>query len=667
MAGGFLAQMRALAELRRAWLRVCANGGKPGGDGISLATFAARLESELAQLRREVAAGKYRPRPMLGLTIVKSGGGRRELAIPSVRDRVLQTAFAQALSPILEPQFEPCSYAYRPGRSIRMAAEAVLCAHRAGLIWTVDADIDQFFDNITHSRLLECLRPFLSDTGALGLLQSWLGADLLKFGELRRLIRGLPQGSPLSPLLSNLYMDAFDESLEAQGQTLIRYADDFVLLCRGREDARRGLQSARLALASLDLSLNEEKTRIANFQSGLDFLGVHFVEPTNGGPLLATSPHPALLPAYRLETVMHENETLPKEETGLLNDTATTDTAEPVEPLLRSLYVTGHGSRLGIAGERFVVKPLDEDEHEVPALKVDQIILFGHVQASTQALHYCFKHGIPVLFASVGGELHGLLNVCGNRFTQRQRLQFIAAEDAAFTLETARAMVLGKIANSRTVLQRYARRHLGETVGEQIEALSPLVQHAQSASDLDQLRGFEGSAAKVYFDGWRGLLPPQWAFGNREKHPATEPVNSLLNLGYSLLYQNLRTLLVAEGLNPALGFLHACSDGHAALASDVMEEFRAVVVDTLVFGDLLGGKGFHPDDFTLDADAEWPCSIKRDPLHRFLGKFEAKMNSPFTHPDEPAQLDFRRVMQRQCRHLTETIAERGGYRPLRIR
>ena len=661
MANGFLAQMLDLAELHRAWLRVRANGGKPGGDGINLDTFAVRLPTELEQLRREVLSGAYRPRPMLGLTLAKPGGGRRELAIPSVRDRVLQTAFTQMLSPILEPQFEPCSYAYRPGRSIRMAAEAVLRGHRAGLAWAVDADIDQFFDNIAHNRLIESLRPFLPDTGALALLQSWLGGDMLQSGEVRRLWRGLPQGSPLSPLLSNLYLDAFDEALQGQGQTLVRYADDFILLCRGREEARRGLLSAQQALAALDLYLNEEKTRIADFRSGLDFLGIHFIEQNPGGLLLATSPHPALLPTNRLENVMNENET------SLSDDPPVADAAEPAEPLLRSLYVTGHGSRLGIAGERFVVKPLDADEHEVPALKVDQIILFGHVQASTQALHYCFKHGIPVLFASVGGELHGLLDVCGNRFTQRQRLQFIAAEDAAFTLETARAMVLGKIANSRIVLQRYARRHMGETVGEQVEALSSLVQHAQSATDLDQLRGFEGSAAKAYFDGWRGLLPPQWTFDKREKHPATDPVNALLNLGYSMLYQNLRTLLAAEGLNPALGFLHAPSDGHSALASDVMEEFRAVVVDTMVFGDLLGGKGYHPDDFTLDADAEWPCSIKHEPLHRFLEKFEAKMNSPFSHPDEPIQLDLRRVMQRQCRHLVESVANRGTYRPLRIR
>jgi len=530
MANGFLAQMLDLAELHRAWLRVRANGGKPGGDGINLDTFAVRLPTELEQLRREVLSGAYRPRPMLGLTLAKPGGGRRELAIPSVRDRVLQTAFTQMLSPILEPQFEPCSYAYRPGRSIRMAAEAVLRGHRAGLAWAVDADIDQFFDNIAHNRLIESLRPFLPDTGALALLQSWLGGDMLQSGEVRRLWRGLPQGSPLSPLLSNLYLDAFDEALQGQGQTLVRYADDFILLCRGREEARRGLLSAQQALAALDLYLNEEKTRIADFRSGLDFLGIHFIEQNPGGLLLATSPHPALLPTNRLENVMNENET------SLSDDPPVADAAEPAEPLLRSLYVTGHGSRLGIAGERFVVKPLEADEHEVPALKVDLIILFGHVQASTQALHYCFKHGIPVLFASVGGELHGLLDACGDRFTQRQKLQFIAAEDAAFSLELARAMVLGKIANSRTVLQRYARRHEGETVMEQIEELSALAQHAQSAAGLDQLRGFEGSAARAYFDGWRGLLPAQWSFDKREKHPATDPVNALLNLGYSLCW-----------------------------------------------------------------------------------------------------------------------------------
>jgi len=263
--------------------------------------------------------------------------------------------------------------------------------------------------------------------------------------------------------------------------------------------------------------------------------------------------------------------------------------------------------------------------------------------------------------------LRGLLLACEDRHAQRQRLQFRAADDPGFTLALARALVSGKIANSRAVLQRYARRHAGAGVESHVLELSALAGHVQAAADLDALRGFEGAAAKAYFDGWRALLPPPWTFGPREKHPARDPVNALLNLGYSLLYQNMRTLLAAEGLNPALGFLHVPGDGHAALASDLMEEFRAVVVDALVFGDLLGGKGFHPDDFTLDAAAEWPCSIKPAPLHRFLEKFEAKMNSPFSHPDEPGQLDLRRALQRQCRHLAETIANRDAYQPLRIR
>ena len=341
--------------------------------------------------------------------------------------------------------------------------------------------------------------------------------------------------------------------------------------------------------------------------------------------------------------------------------------ASALAPLLHTLYVTGHGSRVGVEGERFIVKPLDQAEHPVPALMVDLIILFGNVQVSTQAMNYCLKHGIPLVLAGAGGALRGMLHACEDRFALRQRQQFHATDDAEFTLRLAKAMVAGKIGNCRTVLQRFARKHHSEKVEPCLVQMATAASHAQTAVDLDQLRGYEGAAAKSYFAGWRELIAPEWQFEGRDKPAADDPVNALLNLGYSLLHQNLRTLLAALGLNPAVGFLHPPRDGHAALASDIIEEFRAVTVDVLVFGDVLGGTGFHPEDFEPGEESQPPCVLKHLAMHRFLEKFEAKMNHPFSHPEEPGRMDFRRVMQRQCSHLAEVISGLGDYKPLRIR
>lgn len=442
---------------------------------------------------------------------------------------------------------------------------------------------------------------------------------------------------------------------------MICYCDDFVILCPNQEEAAALLRQAGAELGRLELGLDPEKTHLTDFRDGLDFLGVSFREAPSG-LLRVASPWPALLPSPNRSPTMN----LPDLDDEPTAEPASEPEADAPAPLLRSLYVTRHGSRLGIDGERFVVHPLDGEPQEIPARQVDLILLFGYVQVSTQAMHYCLKQGIPLVLLNAQGTFRGMLHACESRFADCQRDQFMAAEDPAFTAHLAVGFVTGKIANSRTVLQRYGRKQGADRVAPHLAELEGLERNAAQAASLDALRGYEGAAARAYFAGWRELLPPDLGFETRRKHPAPDPVNALLDLGYSLLNQNLRGLLAAQGLNPAVGFLHPPRDGHPALASDLMEEFRAMAVDTLVFGGFLAGT-FAVGDFERDADAEWPCRLTQPALRRFLEKFEKRMNSPLSHPDEDGRLDYRRVMQRQCRHLAETIGRRGAYRPIRIR
>lgn len=252
--------------LAEAWRRVRANRGAAGVDGETLSAIEARGVAEfLRELGEELKQGRYRPRPVLRQYIPKPDGRQRPLGIPAVRDRVVQTAAKLVLEPIFEADFHECSYGFRPRRSATQAKEAIRMTGGRGHYWVVDADIRSFFDSIDQDTLMERLRRRISDRRVLKLLRKWLQAGVMEEGKLRKATSGTPQGGVISPLLANVYLDALDEAWEREWQhlgRLVRYADDFVVLCRKRSQAEAAQRRIREILGRLSLELHPQKTRL---------------------------------------------------------------------------------------------------------------------------------------------------------------------------------------------------------------------------------------------------------------------------------------------------------------------------------------------------------------------------------------------------------------------
>lgn len=737
LSGVLLRRALALSQLNAAFQRVAKNEGAPGSDGQSIAEFRRGLEDRLRALRDEVLADRYAPRPCLRAWLPRPNRKPRALAIPCVRDRVLQTSVAQVLTPLFEAEFEDCSFAYRQGRSVRQAVERISALQRQGYRWVVDADIEAFFDRIPRALLMKDVARLIAEPRLLSLIEAWLAAGVIEGGVIKPTPEGVPQGSPISPLLANLYLDHLDEVFLEEDLVAIRYADDFIVLTKTRARAEDALELTKETLNRLQLKLNPVKTRIVSFDEGFQFLGWNFVrslavpaharidsavdlpapiaEATDAAPAqagVATPPGVPLTGSMQLamtEALQHHpdwkppaqrNETAsvarpasgPAGEANLdepyaddveadgdnagearaSRESAIGDDESGPEPpalpapggLQRTLYVVQAGAELGKEGERLQLRKDNEVLLELPAAQIDQVMLFGPISLTTPAMQLCLRHRIPIALLSRMGRYYGRVDAQDFSYLQLQQAQSRWTADPQRALSAAGAMVRGKLENSALLLSRYGRHRDGavaEASHNAANSIRDFSRRLRTAADLDCLRGFEGAAAHAYFAAWAVLLNRDWGFAGRERRPAPDPVNALLSLGYTILYQCVAGLIQARGLNPHLGIFHTGTGSHLALASDMMEEFRTVIVDACVLNLCLNGR-LTRDQFRT---AGGGCTLVPDGARLFIRALEDKFNSIIIYPNSGQKLDMRRIIDAQVQLLCKAMRypEETTYEP----
>jgi len=357
----------SLRNLDEAWARVRSNGGCSGGDGLTVERFQKNAALRLTDLSKALREGTYLPAAIRQVDIPKKKGGHRRLLIPSLLDRILHTAIAQVITPILDPTFEDSSFAYRPGRSVDQAVRTIETWRKEGYWHVIEADIVGYFDAIRHDQLLGKLELALKDhvgsDAVVSIVAHWFEHLAQHTGTLGK---GVAQGSPLSPILANLYLDELDEALHGKGVRLVRFADDFVILCKKRKTAEAALEDATKLLADHGLELHRDGTRVIDFDRGFEFLGRLFVRSF----VLQSVADPEDDVVSFLRSVDVQDRQAEREATALAA-TIEGEKAQGYDRGDRVLYLSEPGRKLTLQNLSFSVEA--EDGHQLIVLAHDRV------------------------------------------------------------------------------------------------------------------------------------------------------------------------------------------------------------------------------------------------------------------------------------------------------
>lgn len=333
---------------------------------------------------------------------------------------------------------------------------------------------------------------------------------------------------------------------------------------------------------------------------------------------------------------------------------------------MQTLYLTKQGATLRKTGRRLVVEHKGETVLQVPTFSVKRVIIYGHIGVTAEALRFLMQEGVSLSYLTTRGQFAGTFYTPASSAVYLRLAQYERYLEVPFRVELARAMIRGKVANQRVVVNHLLKRRPDISRPLQRQ-LTDAIEQIEQVSDLDVLRGLEGQASGAYFrilGAYLAACRGELRFESRSRRPPRDPINAMLSLGYTFLTSEVTGQLQARGLEPNLGFLHGIKHGRPSLALDVVEEFRAPIVDRLVLS-LANQKVFGLDDF--EPVPEGGCYFKEEKLPLFLVHYDKKMNTAFIDVDHNEYTNYRRRIGTQIDHLARVLQhEDPAYRPFRI-
>ena len=646
-------------HLHAAWGLVQRGSPAAGVDGMTPELFAGVANAQLAQMHRHLRREQYMASPTKGFYVSKKKGGQRLIGLSTVEDRILQRYLLQSIYPRLEATFSDSSFAYRPGLSIYSAVDRVMERYAPQPSWVIKADIQQFFDQIAWGVLLGQLERLKIAPGQVRLIEQQLKAGMVLQGQFYRPNQGVVQGGILSGALANLYLSEFDQMCRAADIPLVRYGDDCVAVCHSYLQASRFLTMMQGWLEDIYLTLNPQKTRIVGPDEGFVFLGHTFAQQRVIRPVRtwvkSGGKKKVVKPVYGPPKACSILK-LPKVKTKKSTDEYWRDG-------MTTLYITEQGAYVRVRYGQFQVFHERELRIAIPASNITHVVMFGACNVSHGAVRLALQRRIPLLYLSNKGRYFGRLETTGEAKIEYLVAQVEKSKDEDFIRQQAQNIIVGKLHNSRKLLMRLNRRRKTELAVKAIKEIAVLIKKVPEVETIESMLGYEGQGASLYFRAYGSLMKGPFEFEKRTRRPPTDPTNSLLSLGYTLLSQNVHAMTEAAGLHTHFGNLHIPMAHRPSLVCDLVEEFRAMVVDSLV-AYLINSDIYTPEDFT-PPDGRGGVYLHPDELKRFLKHWEEKLQSQTVHPHTGYKVSLRRCFELQVWEYAACITgEREAYRPM---
>jgi CRISPR-associated endonuclease Cas1/group II intron reverse transcriptase/maturase len=557
----------------------------------------------------ELSEGRYQPTPATAFTIAKKNGAERIIEQLRFRDLIVQQYILGLITDTFDRIFEEESIGFRKGVSREKAADLIKQALDDGYSHVLESDIEDFFPSVDHHLLDETLARNLplGDEPFRRLIMSCVRTDSILNGKLVERTKGLAQGSPLSPILANLFLDAFDERVKSWGLRVIRFADDFVILARSREEAETALCRTEEMLDGLGLCLNKEKTSIHHISEGLRFLGLSF-------------------------------------EGGEAHDVSTPDTGQVKKPL----YIVEPFTFLALNGESIEIIKQKHVMESIPLRRISEIMVMEKATFSTALVRKCADFRVPLTLTLNSGYFVATVKPDSKQYFDTAYLQaqrYYAMSETEHLL-IAKEFAAGKIANYISLIRQRYEAGLNHFIDE----LERVIERIRLAADDNQVRGFEGSAAKKLYAHFNGVIKfPAFQMKRRDRNEP-DRINSLLNFGYYLLFSRINATVRASGLNPYLGFLHSSHDNYESLVCDIEELFRSHI-DRLVLRCI--NKEIIKEGNFVQKEKDKRLVLDKDATRAYVAQFEAELERRTTKGEMTLKQEIYRQVQGVKRFMTE--------------
>ncbi len=562
--------------------------------------------SSLIKSQQAILSGTYQAGLLKPVEIDKPDGGMRLLSVPSWHERTLQKAVTEIFGAYLDNLWMKHSYGYRKGLSRLNARDQINKYIEQGYHWVLESDIESFFDSVNWLNLEQRLALMFPNEPLIPLLMQWVSAAKeQEDGRPQSRHQGLPQGAPISPILANLLLDDLDQDMLAKGYQIIRYADDFVMLFKTKQQAEAALEDINVSLAEHSLAINQDKTRIVEASQGFKYLGYLFID------------------GYAIETKREKKPTKPVVEKVAVQAPEAPTVADQIgerDSLGTVLTIAGDVAMLSTEKHRLIVEQYDE-HHSYPWAGLSSVLLIGPHHITTPALKAAFKAQVAIHFCNNFGQYQGVSaatspNEFGADFWLQQS-QHLQSETNALLI--SQSLITGRIAGIKSVIKRR------DNQAPELNAIDRIVRKIDRTQDLDQLRGYEGQASKQLWAFFKRYLDSDWQFTGRNRRPPQDPVNAMLSLGYSFLYGIVDSMNRVVGLYPWQGALHQQHGNHFTLASDLMEPFRYLVERVVLT--TINKSQLKLEDFSqTEQGCQMSSEVRKTLLHALLVQLTQSSN-----------------------------------------